>query len=54
MNDNDDIKLLIKSLIEEQEKTNQLLAMLVDALAEEHIDIDEQPTHYIDGTPIDG
>ena len=42
---------LLQSILEEQQKTNQLLMLLVQTLAEE-ADVDsEEPGVYLDGTP---
>ena len=42
---------LLQSILEEQRKTNQLLMLLVETLAEE-ADVDnEEPGVYLDGTP---
>lgn len=42
---------LLAQLLEEQRRANQLLALLIQALAED-VDPDAEPTHYMDGTPI--
>src|SRR5690625_267283 len=47
-----DIRPLIKQQIEEQRKTNELLAMLIEALAEADGDMDAEPTRYMDGSPV--
>jgi len=42
---------LLHAILEEQRKTNQLLMLLVQTLAEE-ADVDnEEPGVYLDGTP---
>lgn len=42
---------LLHAILEEQRKTNQLLMLLVETLAEE-ADVDnEEPGVYLDGTP---
>ena len=46
------IESLLQRILDEQRKTNQILLMLVEALAEEE-DIDRQePRTYLDGTPV--
>ena len=43
---------LLHAILEEQRKTNQLLMLLVQTLAEEADDVDNQePGVYLDGTP---
>lgn len=46
------LAVLLENLLEEQRKTNQLLVMLVQALADESDD-DAEPQTYMDGTPVD-
>jgi hypothetical protein len=46
-------KIMSQMLIEQQ-KTNELLAALVDALAEDGGDPDAEPARYMDGTPVRG
>lgn len=41
----------LDALIEEQRKTNQILLMLVEALAEEEDRESQEPGVYLDGTP---
>lgn len=45
---------LLEAMLEEQRHTNQLLSILIEALAEESVmrDDDAPPTHYMDGSPI--
>lgn len=43
---------LLKAMLEEQRKTNELLALLIQALAEEPEEADDQPARYMNGTPI--
>ncbi|SDS02993.1 hypothetical protein SAMN05216198_1023 [Halopseudomonas litoralis] len=51
--DNTSLAPLIEALIAEQRQTNQLLMMLIEALADEGgPDDDAPPTHYMDGSPI--
>lgn len=46
-----DIAPTLRDLVAEQKQTNQLLVLLIQALADE-ADPDAEPTHYMDGTPI--
>ena len=41
----------LDALIEEQRKTNQLLMLLVETLAEEADESESEPGVYLDGTP---
>lgn len=41
---------LLNQILQEQRKTNQLLAMLIDAMSEDG-DPDAEPLTYIDGSP---
>ncbi|MCJ0972692.1 hypothetical protein MST27_04840 [Pseudomonas sp. PS1] len=43
---------LLTQLLEEQRKTNQLLLMLVEALAQEDADPDAVPATYMDGSRV--
>lgn len=45
------VESLIEEMLAEQKQTNQLLMLLIQALAEED-DPDVEPTRYMDGTPI--
>lgn len=49
-----DIKPLIEEQLSEQRKTNELLLMLIEALAEDQgVDDEEgQPARHLDGTPV--
>lgn len=47
-----DIRPLLGDLLDEQRKTNQLLHLLIQALAEDGEDPDAMPTSYLDGTLI--
>lgn len=47
----DFVESLLTQLLEEQRKTNQLLLMLVEALAEES-EHDEEPITYMDGSMV--
>ena len=40
----------LRAILEEQRKTNELLVLLIDALADEQ-DEDAPPARYLDGTP---
>ena len=40
-----------EEMLAEQRKTNELLAMLIEALADEG-DPDAEPAKYMDGTPV--
>ncbi|HEQ0018829.1 TPA: hypothetical protein VDW60_004479 [Pseudomonas aeruginosa] len=50
----EEVRLLLRDLLDEQRKTNQLLHLLIQALAEDGEDPDAVPTSYLDGTPIQG
>ncbi|WP_289105843.1 hypothetical protein [Halomonas sp. RT37] len=41
---------LLREILLEQKRTNELLALLIQALADE-ADPDDPPTTYLDGTP---
>jgi len=44
---------LLSQMLQEQRKTNELLLMLVEAMAEEaEEDPDAEPMRYMDGTPV--
>ena len=43
---------LLCRMLEEQRKTNALLAMLIDAMGESEADPDAEPAVYMDGTPV--
>lgn len=47
-----DIRPLLESMVTEQQKTNSLLAALVEALAEEGQDPDSPPARYLDGSRV--
>lgn len=49
-----DTRPLLNQMLEEQRKTNELLAALVDALAEDGGDPDAPPAYYMDGSPVRG
>lgn len=42
---------LLHAILEEQRKTNQLLMLLVETLAEEADESESGPGVYLDGTP---
>lgn len=43
---------LLRQMLEEQRKTNQLLLMLIEAMGEEDGDEDREPQAYLDGSPL--
>lgn len=45
---------LLSKILQEQQKTNELLAALVEALAEDGGDPDAEPARYMDGSPVRG
>ncbi len=48
----DHAESLLSQMLEEQRKTNELLMMLIQALADEGEDVeDQQPPCYLDGSP---
>ncbi|HCE8380037.1 TPA: hypothetical protein NHR78_004643 [Pseudomonas aeruginosa] len=50
----DEVRIILRDLLDEQRKTNQLLHLLIQALAEDGEDPEAMPTSYLDGTPIQG
>jgi len=46
------VESLLRQMLEEQRRTNALLAMLIDAMGDEGDDPDAQPDTYMDGTPV--
>ncbi len=50
----EEIRIILRDLLDEQRKTNQLLHLLIQALAEDSEDPDAMPTSYLDGTSIQG
>lgn len=50
----EEIRIILRDLLDDQRKTNQLLHLLIQALAEDGEDPDAMPTSYLDGTPIQG
>lgn len=43
---------LLTQMLEEQRKTNQILLMLVEAMAQEEADPDDEPSIYMDGSRV--
>lgn len=41
-----------EQMLTEQRRTNELLTMLIDALAESDEDPDAEPMTYMDGSPV--
>lgn len=50
----EEVRIILRDLLDEQRKTNQLLHLLIQALAEDGEDPDAMQTSYLDGTPIQG
>ncbi|HCL3183055.1 TPA: hypothetical protein N2A19_004144 [Pseudomonas aeruginosa] len=50
----EEVRVILRDLLDEQRKTNQLLHLLIQALAEDGEDPDAMPTSYLDGKPIQG
>ncbi|EPQ7090566.1 TPA: hypothetical protein ACID41_003831 [Pseudomonas aeruginosa] len=50
----DEVRVILRDLLVEQRLTNQLLNLLIQALAEDGEDPEAMPTSYLDGTPIQG
>ncbi|WP_319049381.1 hypothetical protein [Pseudomonas aeruginosa] len=48
----EEVLLLLRDLLDEQRKTNQLLHLLIQALAEDGDDPEAVPTSYLSGEPI--
>lgn len=48
------VESLLTQILEEQRKTNQLLTLLIQALAEEPADGEAEPAVYLDGSPVHG
>lgn len=48
------METLLQEMRDEQRKTNQLLMMLIEALAEAEGDTDAEPAAYMDGSPVHG
>ncbi|HFS8927694.1 TPA: hypothetical protein ACH1VU_004940 [Pseudomonas aeruginosa] len=48
----EEVRLLLRDLLDEQRKTNQLLHLLIQALAEDGDDPEAVPTSYLSGEPI--
>lgn len=45
------VQSLLSQILEEQRKTNELLLMLIQAMAEDQ-DQDQQVSTYMDGSPV--
>jgi hypothetical protein len=46
---------ILRQLLDEQRKTNNLLIALIDSLADSELEIDGiQPTTYLSGKPVSG
>ncbi|HDQ4497979.1 hypothetical protein ACUS6I_21005 [Pseudomonas aeruginosa] len=50
----EEVRVILRALLVEQRLTNQLLNLLIQALAEDGEDPEAMPTSYLDGTPIQG
>ncbi|HBN8090539.1 hypothetical protein ACM7KX_29765 [Pseudomonas aeruginosa] len=50
----EEVRVILRDLLVEQRLTNQLLNLLIQALAEDGEDPEAMPTSYLDGTPIQG
>lgn len=48
----EEVRVILRDLLDEQRKTNQLLHLLIQALAEDGEDPEAMPTSYLDGTSI--
>ncbi|AHC65184.1 hypothetical protein ACF0C8_09915 [Pseudomonas aeruginosa] len=48
----EEVRLLLRDLLDEQRTTNQLLHLLIQALAEDGDDPEAAPTSYLSGEPI--
>ncbi|HHE8167291.1 TPA: hypothetical protein ACPFPA_001418 [Pseudomonas aeruginosa] len=48
----EEVRLLLRDLLDEQRTTNQLLHLLIQALAEDGDDAEAAPTSYLSGEPI--
>ncbi|HCJ6265499.1 TPA: hypothetical protein NU587_002101 [Pseudomonas aeruginosa] len=48
----EEVRVILRDLIVEQRKTNQLLHLLIQALAEDGDDPEAAPTSYLSGEPI--
>ncbi|HCF6685017.1 TPA: hypothetical protein NII49_006080 [Pseudomonas aeruginosa] len=48
----EEVRIILRDLLDEQRKTNQLLHLLIQAIAEDGEDPDAMPTSYLDGTLI--
>ncbi|EOD8984074.1 TPA: hypothetical protein MXV30_002841 [Pseudomonas aeruginosa] len=50
----EEARVILRNLLEEQRKTNQLLHLLIQALAEDGDDPEAMTVNYLDGTSIQG
>ncbi|AAF80769.1 conserved hypothetical protein [Pseudomonas phage D3] len=48
----DEVRVILHDLLAEQRLTNQLLNLLIQALAEDGDDSETMPTSYLSGEPI--
>ncbi|WP_185832040.1 hypothetical protein [Pseudomonas aeruginosa] len=48
----EEVRVILHNLLEEQRKTNKLLQLLIQALAEDGDDPEATPTSYLSGEPI--
>lgn len=48
------IEVILESILQEQQRTNQILMMLVEAMAEDQENPDAEPVLYMDGSSVDG
>ncbi|EME0467796.1 hypothetical protein [Pseudomonas aeruginosa] len=48
----EEIRIILRDLLAEQRLTNQLLNLLIQALAEDGDDSEAMPTSYLSGEPI--
>lgn len=48
------IESILESILQEQQRTNQILMMLVEAMAEDQENPGADPVRYMDGRPVDG
>lgn len=51
-NNMEEFKSIFHQILKEQSKTNDLLAMLIDAMSNEEEDQDAQPLTYMDGSYV--
>lgn len=48
----EEARIILRDLLDEQRKTNQLLQLLIQALAEDGEDPDAMPASYLSGEPV--